>query len=318
MKLNRILTGVRARLGISRVGSSNLTSNETPAQADLPAPDLIDTICDFLSFRFDQHLDRWQVMAALALALCILTFSLFGLVRSRLIAPARVTATAGASNSGAATPGAAKTPASGSGGTAKSSGYLYVYVCGAVKRPGVYRAGAGTRVNVAISLAGGLANNADATRVNLARRIVDGERIYIPRAGEIVSAAMLDGQQSASGSPSSGTGSGVSATAGSGTGGSWGSDTGANSPGLGPGSGDTGLGGPTGRGPAWRSDGRLNINLATAADLDTLPGIGPAFAARIIDYRQSHNGFTDVEQLGNVCGIGPKTLAKLKPLICIE
>ena len=296
MKPNHILNGVRARLGMARVAASDPNPDDNFAPVNPPGPDLIDHICDFLSLRFDQHLDRWQVIAALALALCILVFSLFGIARSRLTGRVVVTAQAGDAKPSKARPAASSKP----------TGFVFVYVCGAVNNPGVYRAGAGTRVNIAVSLAGGLANNADATRVNLARRVVDGERIYIPRAGETVPPGFLD---------TSGGAPGVSgAAAGNGSGDPAPGTVAANDEG----SDASGLDGSSGRSAAWRSDGRLNINQATAADLDQLPGIGPAFAARIIDYRQQHNGFTDVSQLSNVRGIGPKTLAKLKPLVCLE
>jgi competence protein ComEA len=63
--------------------------------------------------------------------------------------------------------------------------------------------------------------------------------------------------------------------------------------------------------------GRLNINIATAAELELLPDVGPALAKRIIEYRRAHGAFKTVEDLDNVPGIGPKTLEKLRPLVCV-
>jgi len=63
--------------------------------------------------------------------------------------------------------------------------------------------------------------------------------------------------------------------------------------------------------------GVVNINSATAEQLDSLPGIGPAYADRIIQYRQANNGFKTISQLQEVPGIGPKTLEKLSGLITI-
>lgn len=61
----------------------------------------------------------------------------------------------------------------------------------------------------------------------------------------------------------------------------------------------------------------VNINTATAAELQKLPGVGPATATRIIEYRQKNGGFKKVEDLMNIRGIGEKSFLKLKPLITI-
>ena len=61
---------------------------------------------------------------------------------------------------------------------------------------------------------------------------------------------------------------------------------------------------------------KINLNLATMEQLDTLPGIGPAYAERIITYREEHGGFSDIEELQDISGIGPKTYERLKELVC--
>ena len=64
--------------------------------------------------------------------------------------------------------------------------------------------------------------------------------------------------------------------------------------------------------------GPININTATQAELETLPGIGPALATRIIDYRESNGPFASIEAIQNVSGIGPSTFENIKELITVN
>jgi len=63
--------------------------------------------------------------------------------------------------------------------------------------------------------------------------------------------------------------------------------------------------------------GTVNINTASSSQLDSLPGIGPAYAQRIIDYRNANGGFKTIEEVKNVKGIGDKTFDKFKDQITI-
>jgi len=63
--------------------------------------------------------------------------------------------------------------------------------------------------------------------------------------------------------------------------------------------------------------GIVNINTASAADLEALPGIGAKTAARIVEYRQKNGPFKKIEELMNVRGVGEKNFLKLKPQITV-
>jgi len=64
--------------------------------------------------------------------------------------------------------------------------------------------------------------------------------------------------------------------------------------------------------------GLVNINSATQAELETLPGIGPVKARRIIELRRQKGRFSRVEELEEAYGIGPKTVEALRPLCCVR
>jgi competence protein ComEA len=70
--------------------------------------------------------------------------------------------------------------------------------------------------------------------------------------------------------------------------------------------------------PAAKASGPLNLNTATVAQLETLPGIGKSTAERILEYREKSGGFKKIEDLMNVRGIGEKSFLKLKPLVMVS
>lgn len=159
-----------------------------------------------------------------------------------------------------------------------------LYVVGAVEHAGVVRVAADARVTDALTAAGGAAADADLSRLNLARPVVDGERLYVPRIGEAEVPAELP--------------AGGGAGAGAGAGGS--------------GSGADGTGG--GAGAAAQV---VDLNTADATALETLPGIGPALAERILAWRDEHGGFRSVEDLLEVSGIGEGRFAELQDRVTV-
>ena len=159
--------------------------------------------------------------------------------------------------------GSAEDPSGGvaAGGAAGAPAELVVYVVGAVRRPGLYRVGPGSRVADAVARAGGVTRKADPAGLNLAAPVADGEQVLVP--------AMLPRAVAAA--------EGI-AVAGA---------------------------------PA----GPIQLSSATAEQLDSLPGIGPATAAKILDYRTAHGAFRSVDELDEVPGIGPTRVEQLRGLV---
>jgi competence protein ComEA len=173
---------------------------------------------------------------------------------------------------------------------------VVVHVAGAVARPGVYSLPSGSRMVDAVTAAGGATAAADPNAVNLARLIADGERLYLPTREEV--------RKWKAGASAGGAGSGSSA---------WLEPSGGVEGG---GLGDGAAGGVAGNG-AGRG-GPVNLNTATASELDGLPGIGPTLAARIIQYRTQNGPFNASEELLNVSGIGAKKFDELKDLVTVR
>jgi competence protein ComEA len=153
-----------------------------------------------------------------------------------------------------------------------------VDVVGAVRHPGVVSMPPTARVVDAVTAAGGALPGADLDRINLAAHLVDGMRIAVPRRGFPADAAGPNTDPGASGA-------------------------------AGNGSGEPG-GAPTPAAP-------VNLNTATQAQLEALPGIGPSLAQAILQERDREGGFHSVDDLRRVRGIGDVRFAQLRPLVTV-
>lgn len=147
-------------------------------------------------------------------------------------------------------------------------GSIVVHVAGAVRRPGVYRLHAGSRVGAAVRRAGGADPRADLDALNLAAKLEDGRQVLVPERAAPAAGAVAGDPAASAAAP--------------------------------------GAAGPP-----------VNLNSATAEELGTLDGVGPATAEKILAYRQEHGGFGSVDELDQVPGIGPKRLAALRDHVTV-
>lgn len=156
------------------------------------------------------------------------------------------------------------------GGAKDGSERLVVSVVGKVRDPGLVRVRAGARVADAIEAAGGARGDADLMSVNLARKLADGEQLYV---GVPVPPGVDPGvpQAGASGEKSSGGG-----------------------------------------------DELIRLNSADADELESLSGVGEVTAQRILDWRTEHGGFSAVEELREIDGIGDKRFEELRDQVSVE
>ncbi len=191
-------------------------------------------------------------------------------------------------------------PSESAQGGASGEATVRVHVAGAVNNPGVYTLPAQGRAVDAIAAASGAAADADLDRVNLAGALSDGVQIYVPHRGETAAPAQIQ--------PNGGTANAGQANAANGV-----AQNGAAQGGAQPQPART----LTASGNAQKGSTPVNINTATAEELQSLPRIGPAMAQRIIAWREAHGGFRSVDELDAVPGIGPSMLENLRPLVTV-
>ena len=156
----------------------------------------------------------------------------------------------------------------------------YVYITGEVKKPGVYKLSEDSRIFQLVEMAGGFTSKAETEFLNLAENVADGSHIHVGAKASTQSPLIpgMPANVHANIQPQN-----------------------ANTPVT------------YSHSQPQSSSGRVNVNTANATELESLPGVGPAIAKRIIDYRNQHGNFSSPEDLINVRGIGKSKLAQILP-----
>lgn len=154
---------------------------------------------------------------------------------------------------------------------------IVVYITGAVLHPGLLSLPLDARLDDALEKAV-LSGDADLEVLNPAQKLKDGQKIIVPYKASMNLNNELQGDSEAAYTPSSGDGSGRMQSG---------------------------------------SASKVNINYAGITELDSIPGIGPALAQRIIDYRTQNGPFSSPEEIQNVSGIGPKTYEKMAAYVTV-
>lgn len=167
---------------------------------------------------------------------------------------------------------------------------IVIYIIGEVKQEGVYELDENSRISDAIEKAGGTKENADLSQINLAYKIEDGMRIYIPKKGELVQ----DKEKIEDKTQEVVTGKSTDIT------------------------NTTSVNTNLSTNKKSKTDiEKINLNKATQTELETLPGIGPSTAEKIIAYRKENGNFKNIEDIMNVNGIGESKYNKIKDLISV-
>lgn len=157
---------------------------------------------------------------------------------------------------------------------------IVVHITGEVKKQGVIYLEKGARIIDAIKEAGGETKQADLSQVNLAYELQDGQKLYIPNKNEKISEYIIEESGQSVGESKS-------------------------SAGL------------SGNKEDNSENIKVNINTATLEELDNLPGIGPAIAEKIIEYREENGNFKTIEDIQNVKGIGESKYNDIKEKIIV-
>lgn len=164
---------------------------------------------------------------------------------------------------------------------------IFVYITGEVNNPGIVKLNENSRIIDAINFAGGTTNNANISKINLAYILKDGMKINIPSKEDLKNNNNFDYITMSSGDGKN-------------------DNTSEN---------ESCLSSKSDKSNTNRST--VNINTATQTELETLPGIGPSTALKIINYRNENGKFSSIDEIKNVSGIGDSKFENIKKYITV-
>lgn len=165
---------------------------------------------------------------------------------------------------------------------------IVVHVSGAVNKEGIVELEENSRISDAIDKAEGLKENANTKNINLAFRLEDGMKIYIPTIEETAEEMAQENTNDKTQNYVTSSGGVVQEES------------------------------STSTSSEEQKTGKININTATQTELETLPGIGPATSLKIVNYRKENGNFQSIEQIKEVSGIGNAKYENIKDLICVK
>lgn len=151
---------------------------------------------------------------------------------------------------------------------------IILHIVGAVKNPGIVKIKEGSRIVDVIEAAGGVLEDADTSKINLAYVVEDGQKIFVPSITDEIT------EETEYVTSKSGDNIIIDNNEG--------------------------------------ENIMVNINKGTQTELETLPGIGPAMALRIIEHRKENGNFENIEDIKNVKGIGDAKYENIKNNICVK
>ena len=174
--------------------------------------------------------------------------------------------------------------------TKKATNKIIVHVSGAVNKEGIVELEENSRISDAINKAEGLKENADTKNINLAFKLEDGMKIYIPTEEETIE----KNEQNQNENIIDQTSKYVTSSSG------------------------VVQEEQTNEKNEQNKNEKININTATQTELETLPGIGPSTSLKIVNYREENGKFKSIEEIKEVSGIGDAKYENIKELICVE